>query len=228
MKVDKSLIISFVAAGGVIGTALLAIKANEKLKAIDLLEIEEKERTKKKILACAPVVLMGIGTIACIFSAHAIMIHEIKSLSGLYSIAAAKLGEKRAMDVELPIVRRKKRNDYDIVNDFKNCDEEKRLFYDNWSNRYFYATISEVLSAESAINHHYVMGCIPCINDLYDILGLPHTEFGRTNGWTNSDGNVYWIDFQHTKVTMDDGLECWILDAELAPGDLFLEDYCLI
>ena len=109
--------------------------------------------------------------------------------------------------------------------EFEGADEEERLFFDSFSNRYFQSTISRVLQAEYYLNRNFTMGMIPSLNDFYDLLGLEHTKIGDNIGWTNSDGSCYWIDFNHYKATIDGTMECWVIDSVFLPDGDFLKDF---
>ncbi|MCM1525386.1 MAG: DUF6353 family protein, partial [Ruminococcus sp.] len=53
---------------------------------------------------------------------------------------------------------------------------------------------------------------------LYEFLGIPKTDYGETVGWyVNDDMDYYWIDFNHGKTVMDDGLECWMIETVIDP-----------
>lgn len=57
-------------------------------------------------------------------------------------------------------------------------------------------------------------GVIP-LNDFYEFLGLEKTEFGETVGWSSCNGDIYWIDFNHHKLTLEDGMEIFVIDMVL-------------
>jgi hypothetical protein len=66
------------------------------------------------------------------------------------------------------------------------------------------------------------------LNDWYYYLGIDPVEYGEELGWS-SGGNSErywqtWIDFNYHKVTMDDGLECFIVSFFSEPYINF-EDY---
>ena len=42
-------------------------------------------------------------------------------------------------------------------------------------------------------------------------------------GWTPTDDGEYWIEFNHRKAILDDGLEVYILEMPFAPEYDFLE-----
>lgn len=211
----KLLVTSLLAVTGVIATTVTAIRAGKKLEKNKNMGLREKVKTY------APPVLCASGTIAIIFMQFGMSKRAMDNLNALYSMAVAPFIDPHK---ERPPIERA-RKPYE--NDFIDSDDEPILFYDTFSNRYFEARTCDVLWAEKEMNRHFTIGCIPSLNDFYDLLGLPRTKEGNEIGWTNSDGDYYWIDFYHVKTKTDDGLECYILDAEQAPTDEFLEDYCL-
>ncbi len=213
-SIKKILATSVLATIGVIATGITGIKAGRKL------ERNKKMTVREKVKTYAPPVLCGLGTTAMIFLTFKSSQRSIETLNSLYSVALTPFIDPHS---DRPPVQRAARP---FENDFLDSDDEPVLFYDSFSERYFEARTCDVLWAEKELNRHFTMGCIPCLNDFYDLLGLPRTKIGKEIGWTNSDGDYYWIDFYHVKTKSDDGLECYILDAEQAPTEDFLEDYC--
>lgn len=102
---------------------------------------------------------------------------------------------------------------------------EPILFYDEQGHRYFNAPLEQVIMAEYYLNRDYVMGGVVLLNNFYEFLGLEPTEYGQINGWCGGDGFA-WIDFNHKKVTMDDGLECYIIEPMwMSDYDAMIEDW---
>ena len=250
LKKSSPLILTCISAGGVVITAISAVKATPKaLKLLD--EATEKKGEKltplevvKATWTCyIPPTIIGASTILCIFSANALNKKQQAVLTSAYALINQKYkdytnkvkelyGEethKRIIE-ELAVEKAK---DVPIITpgligstsiDFEDADEEPRLFYDSFSERYFESTISKVLQAEYYLNRNFCLGWIPSVNDFYDFLGLEHTEIGDEIGWTNSNGDYYWIDFNHFKAKLDDGLECWVVETEIPPSADYLAD----
>ena len=106
--------------------------------------------------------------------------------------------------------------------DFGITNEEKHLFYDAFSERYFEARFSDVLLAELHTNRNFAIngGEIP-LSQFYDFLGLDTPEELKELSWYVSDF-YYFIDFTHTKHQIDDGpnndpVECWCIDMTYPP-----------
>lgn len=99
--------------------------------------------------------------------------------------------------------------------------EVVRTFYDCYSQRYFESTLSKVLEAEFTLNRDYNLGGEVCINDLYDLYGIPKIEGGDKLVWDQADG-IYSIDFNHPVTKLDDGME--VLWIEMPFGPMPAED----
>ena len=56
------------------------------------------------------------------------------------------------------------------------------------------------------------------MNELYSFLGIEPTQYGSEVGWSICDDEIYWIDFNHRKVVMDDGLEIYIIEIPYTPS----------
>ena len=90
------------------------------------------------------------------------------------------------------------------------------LFYDEFSKRYFEKTIEQVMSAEYHINRNFILGGIVTVNDFYDFLGLDNIDGGDDLIWIPCDYYL-WIDFNHRKVELEDGLQCYIIEMVYEP-----------
>ena len=62
-------------------------------------------------------------------------------------------------------------------------------------------------------------GCIG-VNDFYEFLGLEPVKDFEDFGWWISD-DLYWVDFNHVKTVVDDGLNgeipCYIVEMVFEP-----------
>ena len=102
------------------------------------------------------------------------------------------------------------------------------MFYDPISERYFESTIGKVLQAEYHLNRNFMFAGYISLNEFYEFLGIEETELGATVGWNSCNGDIFWIDFNHSKAMVDDGLngeiECYIIDMVFPPDNTYLED----
>lgn len=243
-------ILTCVSAAGVVATAVLTAKATPKaLKCVEAAkdaksaETDEKLTRMETIGACwqcyAPVAIVGIATIGCIFSANVLNRRQQAALTSAYALvnrsysdykrkvkelygedAHKKIMESLAAEKSsMPPITASGSFSCSCL-DFEDANEEQRLFYDSFSERYFQATISQVLQAEYHINRNMVLGAFVTLNDFYDFLGISHVEGGDLIGWMLSDG-IYWVDFDNSKAMVDDGLNgevpCYVIDAVFGP-----------
>ena len=72
------------------------------------------------------------------------------------------------------------------------------------------------MNAEYHLNRNYALGYGVCINDLYRFLGIDIIPGGDELEWFWSDG-LGWIDFDHHKTTLDDGLEVCVVNLVFEP-----------
>lgn len=187
-----------------------------------------------------PAVMTGAATIVCIFGANTLNRRQQASLASAYALLnrsyndyKRKLKElygKEAHDNIMKALAVEKSKDVYIHNcgflcdsslDFEDAKEEERLFYDSFSKRYFQSTIGRVLQAEYHLNRNFALmgGCIG-VNDFYEFLGIDTVKELETYGWWVSD-DLYWVDFNHVKTVVDDGLNgeipCYIVEMVFEP-----------
>ncbi|MFQ7452825.1 MAG: DUF6353 family protein [Flavonifractor plautii] len=244
-------ILTVVSAAGVVATAALAVRATPKaLKRIEAAKAVKKAENggnltrMETIGACwqcyVPAAATGIAVIGCIFGANALNRRQQAALVSAYALVSRsyndyqrKVKELHGVDAHRRIMealvaeKSKKRPIYagTLIGssslDFEDADEEERLFYDAISERYFQATISQVLQAEYHLNRNFALGGgFITLNQFYEFLGIEPVPGGDEVGWMVSDG-LYWVDFDHQKTVVDDGLngevECYIIDAPFPP-----------
>lgn len=229
-KRNSATILTCIGGVGVITTSVLAVKATP--KALLLLEEAEKEKgeelTKLEKVVVAgpsyiPTVLVGIGTIACVFGANALNKRQQASLMSAYALLDAKYKDHKEKVEELygkdanHKIKEAVANDkYEEQEVQKDEDDGKNLFYDEYSQRFFKASNETVLSAEYVINKTLAEDCGVCLNDLYDLFEIEAIPGGDDIGWSAAQMfEMYWsswIDFYHSKAAMEDGTEYFIID----------------
>ena len=248
-KRNASTILTYAGGMGVVATSVMAVKATP--KALALLEDARKEKeedlTKMEVVQVAgpayiPAIVTGASTIACIFGANTLNKRQQAALASAYALVDNAFKEYKGKVKELygeethnEIVNSimvEKANDVAVHGAYfcTDCDLTKDeacgepvLFYEEHSNRYFEATIEQVINAEYHLNRNYILRGYSYLNELYEFLGLETTDYGSVLGWTPTDEGEYWIEFNHRKVTLDDGLECYILEMPFEPKYDFLE-----
>lgn len=247
---NGSTILTVLGGVGVVATALSTARATT--KALDILEQAEQEKgeklTKSEKVKVAgpsyiPAVITGAATIACIFGANVLNKRNQAALMSAYALLDNSYKEYKQKLIELygeethqnivdAIAVEKAREVGVRAPGFCTSSElyvdeeggETRLFYDEQGGRYFESTLEQVISAEYHFNRNYVLRGYTVLNELYDFLGLDPIDAGSELGWANYDDGMAWIEFNHRKVELDDGLECIIIEMPFAP-DLEWQEY---
>lgn len=233
---------------GVIATTIMAIQSTP--KALELLEDAEKEKgedlSKWEIVKTAgpiylPVIITGIATVGCIAGAVILSERQQASLISAYGLlnesymkyqrkVIENCGEETHTEILKAIAEETKPVTITADNFFGLSNQgmaedfsEPRLFYEEFSGRYFEAPLEQVLLAEYHVNRNMALGALILLNDFYEFLGLERTDYGGEVGWYVNDDYI-WIDFSHRKVVMDDGLECYIIES-VFPPDMEWKEY---
>lgn len=185
-----------------------------------------------------PAVAVGASTIICIFGANILNKRQQASISSAYALLNSSYqdyrdklkelyGEEAHQKIVDSIMVEKAENTYvsacglcddmTLVFDERN-PEDVRLFYDSFSKRYFESTVTQVLEAEYHLNRNWCLGASVYVNDFYNFLGIPTIPGGDELGWhwMYSDG-LAWIDFDHHKTILEDGLEVYVIDFVYSP-----------
>ena len=244
LKKNSATILTVAAAVGVITTSVLSAKAA--IKASRVLAHKEEEKGEKLTFEetisavwtiYIPPVVAGMSTIACVFGANILNQRQQASLASAYALIDNSYKEYKAKLKEL-YGEEAHNNIVDAIAAEK-CDEvhisaggltsaytqeiesdaEPRLFYDEYSGRYFETTIEKVLLAEYHLNRNYILRGFARLNEFYEFLGLEPTDYGETVGW-DICGEIYWIDFNHRKAFIgddNDGFECYIIEMPYYP-----------
>lgn len=220
--------------------AIKAVEAAEKKKGEELTKVETA-------LAAAPVYAHAIGagitTVACIIGSTVVSYKAQASLVGAYAcldrLHKDYRGKVRELfgdcaDQQVMTAISPEETKRVVLNAeclCENCclsDEEpgeKVLFYDTLTERYFTSTVEQVICAEYHLNRNYALGGHVSVLEWLEFLGLDPDEgeleasIVDSEVWSVDDcDGLYWIDFNHRKVRMDDGLECYIIETPFGPN----------
>jgi hypothetical protein len=226
LRRNSSTILTVVGAVGVVATAVMAVKATPKaMKLIDKAKEEKgEELTKWETVKVAgptyiPTALAGMGTIACIVGSNVISKHQQAALMSAYALLDSSYkdyknkvdelyGEDAGKEVRAEIAKDKYTGDHEPL------DNDKELFYDFYSGRYFESTKEAVMWAQYETNRALAMNGAVCVNEFYDFLcnkdvePLPEYEH---IGWTyRMLEEMYWdswIQFDWEEIVIEDGDE---------------------
>lgn len=251
IKRNASTILTCAGGIGVVVTAVLAAKAapkaNKRLERAEEKKGENLSKTEKfKIATPAyiPTIVAGAATITCIFGANILNKRTQAALVSAYALIDTsykeyknKLKELYGEEAHEKIVEAiaiERTEDIYIHSEClcNGCDLTSEdgcgddvLFYDEFTGRYFESTIEKVIVAEYHLNRNFTLRGYAVLNEFFEFLGLPTTDYGSVVGWAVNDDELYWIDFNHRKVTMDDGLECYIIETPWGPTAEYMDYY---
>ncbi len=250
LKKASPTILSILGVVGVAATAILAVKATP--KALERIEDAQEAKNGEKlnktetIAACwqcyIPAAATGIATIGCIFGANVLNRRQQASLTSAYALLnrsytdyKRKLKELYGQEAHDRIIKELAAEKVDKDHciscgggfyssnlDFEGATEETRLFYDRFSDRYFESTIGKVLQAEYHLNRNMALRGDVTLNEFYSFLGIEPISEGDGIGWYIDDDEIYWIDFNHPHMPIDDGpsqkpIDAWVIDPVFEP-----------
>lgn len=238
-KIKKNVpsILSYAACIGVIATGVMVAKETTKIEEIKNKKLKEKEEISKNDLIkiyltnYLPSIFVCGTTIACILGANVLNKKKQEALIGAYMIIQKSFNEYKEKTKELygneaeENVRIEIAREHMDEVDVDSLDEDKELFYDEYSGRYFESTVKDVIRAEYDFNRNFILRDYACLNEFYDFLGLERIDIGDSVGWTTYAEEEYgyrWVDFNHDKIVLDDGLECYILTFPFGPTSDFM------
>lgn len=234
LKRNGSTILTCVGGAGVITTSVMAVKATPKALAILEQAKEEKgeELTKfEKVKVAGPVyipsIAVGAATLICIFGANVLSRRQQASLAGAYALLDQSYKEYKAKTTELygadahNHIKEEIAKDKYVEEEVKEPSDDKKLFFDEFSGRYFEATTEDVVKAEYELNRKISLWGGAHVNEFYEMLNISPIEGGDELGWSSGYlmESVWsqWLDFEHKRVVMDDGLECYIISMSMEP-----------
>ena len=239
LKHHSSTILTCVGAVGVIATAITVATATP--KAIKILEKAKEEKGEdlsklESLVAAGPVyipsVAIGASTIACIFGANVLNKRQQAAITSAYALMdnsykkyRSKLQEMYGEEVDAQI------REAIVMDDCKDIDVwapgcgaidrkgERRVF--EFNGRYFESTMESVINAEYHFNRNFSLRGDASLNEFYEFLGLSTTEEGSALGWSCGqlieDYETTWIDFDHRPITLEGGIECFIITTQIDP-----------
>lgn len=238
VKISKSTILTVAASMGVIATTVAAIRATP--KAVRLLKEAELEKgeslTKLEIVRVSaptymPSILLGVSTIVCIFEANALNQRKQVSLMSAYAMLNESYKQYRKSagmvygeDADDKIHAEMAKDamvascdwGYQIYNMDMDPESERLLFYDLSSKKYFRTTMAAVLNAQYHTNRNLALRGDCTLNEYLSFLGVDGIDGGERVGWDISymieELDCYWLDFDNYKATLEDGVECIIID----------------
>ena len=245
-------VLSCIGSAGVILTTVLAVKATP--KAFELVRVESCAAhdgdpyafTKSEaIQACwqcyIPTAIAGLSTIICIVGANLLNKQTQASLASAYALlhqsyrkykTAAKsvYGEDANSKISVQMAKDAyvSAGGWALYSKEMDPASEKVLCYDEYSQRYFMATMAAVVNAQYHLNRNLSLRGYVSTNEFYEFLGLDKIDNGyedydseRCVGWSYDDlvdDGFMWLDFENACVETDDGVRCCVISAIMPPG----------
>lgn len=236
-------ILTFAGTVGVIAAAVMAVrKTPGALAALSEREKEKREKlTKVEMVKCAgpiyaPSVCIGLSAIACIWAATILSKKNQASILSAYALLGESYKKYRnaAVDVcgedadwkikaEMAKERYISADGWSLYSPDMDTEDEKMLFYDFYSQRYFTSTFAAVINAEYHLNRNLALKWEVTLNEFYDFLGIGNVESGDRIGWSIEkflNNEILWLDFDNRRTELDDGLECCIITFAFDPEPL--------
>ncbi len=184
---------------GFITSVVMSARATP--KAMRAMEPRSKSTRMEKVKAIAPIYAPTVGMMllstACIVGSSRIHRYRYASLLALYSIGEKSLqrwqqsvldevGQKKYENVRERVV-----SPEDPVPTAILMDEERVLFYDVYSGRYFQTdSVETVRKTVNDLNDLLFQEDFVSLNEFYFEIGLPRVEFGDEAGWNIADGSI--------------------------------------
>lgn len=224
-------ILTVAGAFGVIVTAVTASQATP--KALQIVKQAQRDRenelSKLEIVRLTapvyfPVVLIGTATISCIFGATILNRRQQASLASAYALVNQSYKEYRRKlielhgeetDIEVRTAMAREHCNYHQLN--LDVPDGKAIFYDEISGRTVERYEREIMDAEYHFNRNFTLRGYAFLNEFYEFLGLPRTDYGGIAGWSVCQG-ISWVDFEHRLIEQDDGGPAlYSIDMVIAP-----------
>ncbi len=233
-------ILSVIASVGVIASTIMAVKVTP--RALQLLEDAKEEKSdelsrievvKTAMPVYTPTAITCLTTIMCILGANALNRKQQASLMSTYALlngsfkkyrdaAISVYGDDADSRIKSEVVK-KTYVSHDgclIYDPDMNFEDDKLLFYDFYSQRYFNATLAAVITAQYHLNRNLNLRGYVTVNEFYEFLGIDIIESGDDAGW-NMDhlmtGGTLWLDFENKYTKLEDGMECCIISPFVDP-----------
>ena len=224
---------------GVVGTAVLSVRATP--KALALIKVKKDELKTDKLTpqelveatwkCYIPSALVGVSTIACVIGIGVLDRRNQAALTSAYAVlnesykqyrqAAKKVyGEDADNKIHAEMAKDAQVASYDwgyqVYNMDMDPESEQVLFYDLTSKKYFTTTMAAVLNAQYHVNRNLAIRGDCSLNEYLSFLGVEGIDKGDEMGWEISymveEMDCYWLDFDNQKTTLEDGLECIVID----------------
>ena len=228
---NSTSILSAAAVGGVIVTAVLAVRAGKKTEIVlshDESELPpvlwkqgySVEKTKAMVKLFwrdyIPPAAAGVATIACIIGANQIGLRKQAAIFGAYTLAdtafreykeevVGLLGEKKDQAITDKVAARKIDENPPADNQVIITGGGDQLCYDTLSGRYFNSDVESIRRAANDVNEEIIGGNMwASLNEFWARLGLADTTLGEELGFNLE----HLVELTFTPHITKDGKPC--------------------
>ena len=235
-KRNASTILTVLGGVGTIATSVMAVKATPKaLKRIETVEeVKGEKLTITETIKVAgpvyiPAVIVGVGTLACIFGAHIFNKRQQAALMSAYVLLENSYKEYRKTVKETVGDEIYEEIDRAILE--KATDEngdQLMLFHDEYTDQYFESTLYKVQQAQYLLNRDILVHDFAVLNDWCRYLGIDEVPYGNKLGWSTWQCmEMYWqpwVDFKFEDTELN-GQKVKSIHIYESPVEEFYDDY---
>lgn len=237
---NSPVILTGIAASGVLATAIFAVKSTP--KAVRILEQEAHRRdfnreeetvkpiTKLDVIKLTwkcyiPAGICATVTVGSIVALNSVHTRRNASLAAVYSITetafkeyqnkvAETIGKNKEQAIRDDINHDRVQRNPKSVNEIFITGKGEHTCYDSLSGRYFKSDVEKIRQLINTLNYRMRSEMYIGLNDFYDEIGLAPTRLGEDLGWNMDNGEIR-VNFS-TQLA-DDGAPCLVLNYEVVP-----------
>ena len=236
-------ILMTVGIAGMITTTVLAVKATP--KALKIIEVKKKEEQKEELTPVEtvkatwkcyiPTVVTGAASVTCLIGSASVSARRTAALAAAYQIADSTLndykekikevvGERKAEEVQARVSEKKAKEKSGSESNVIITGNGRTLCMDYFSGQEFESDIDSIKRSINEINASMLRDAFGYVslNDVYDELGLRHTEVGDELGW-NIMGGIIEVEF--SSILKDERQPCVVMHFKRAPKYDFMSCY---
>ena len=226
-------ILTGMAAGGVVSTAILAAKGGGPAYQ-DILHAESETTESLSLKDKAfltykhyiPAFIAGSGTIVCLVAAHTASSHRTAAVMSAYSVLENSFNEFKDKALEIHGENKVKRIRDEIAQDRVTADppsnkevfvtgKGEQMFRDEHTKRYFRSTINDVDAIRNQINEMCINDMYATLNDYYRLIGIDTISHGDDYGWRPEPEKM--LDYHKSFALTDDGEAVITIDYDIHP-----------
>jgi len=227
IRKDKQFILNFASVVGVGLTMYSAIKDTHKAcKLIDD-DMTLREKIKRTWKCYIPSGMIMTSTMLCIIYSDKVTMNEkiallntLTSVQDNYKSLRENIDHTCNQQTKEEIMKETVKNK--VPKDLYLERTGEKIFYEEYTSKFFSSTIENVLKAEYLFNKQLSIVGHASLNEFYRLLGIPQTEAGEILGWSVCEGYAStttnpWVDFEHRKMEDDAGCEYYYLNYSNQP-----------